>query len=667
MATEKKEIIIEMKADLKNLLSNLKKMPGMTAKEARQMVNALEKEFKAANKAAKAAAKQQKTSMKTVQVSAKKAENSVRGLRKQSRELGGSFNAMGDVLSEVNPELGKFAMGAEVAGDSFRAVSRMLATGNPILIGIVLSISAAAAAYALFTSKANKSRKEQEALDKVLTRTTSTIQAQERAAAAAADAMNSHANAANQAALEYAVLNGSLTDTDAEMLQIEKRAGDMEAAILEEGAKREESLKKIKRASQAAVIALETRIKKLNESGEAYRTVNNAIGVEIQETPNLTALNRELAVEKFRLNEAETSLGTIQEENANLAAETAKNFLDASKKVIKARKKQERQQERKKRQLQEERELQKEAAEAAAKARKEQERIAALSVSISEAGQQASEQTTAILEQNAQMRIGLVEEEKQRLKEAGDMEIAQINQKIDKIKSQQIAVEGLVETAENQEEFRIFQLETEEQINALLEQRGIIQDQNTEKMQKLTTSILAQNIALAQSGVNQLGQIANATGTMIKNLSGDQKKAAMVQFRISQGVNIAEIGMETAKNIVKVFPDPVLTGLAAALGAAQIGVVASQPPPEFHMGGLINKGPDTQVITALKGEAILDRSTVREIGGDAGLRRLKEQGTQSQEVIVRTPFKHFDNYSKVSIKRGGALSKLQRTRSIGAY
>ena len=48
---ERKEIIIEMKADLKNLLSNLKKMPGMTAKEARQMVNAHEKDFKAANKA----------------------------------------------------------------------------------------------------------------------------------------------------------------------------------------------------------------------------------------------------------------------------------------------------------------------------------------------------------------------------------------------------------------------------------------------------------------------------------------------------------------------------------------------------------------------------------------------------------------------------------------
>ena len=144
---ERKEIVIEMKADLKNLLNNLKKMPGMTAQEARKMVNSLEKEFKAANKAAKAAAKQQRKGMKEVQVSAKKAASSVRGLRKQSRELGGSFNAMGDVLTEVNPEMAQFAAGAELAGDSFRSFSRMLATGNPVLIGIVTAIVAATAAF----------------------------------------------------------------------------------------------------------------------------------------------------------------------------------------------------------------------------------------------------------------------------------------------------------------------------------------------------------------------------------------------------------------------------------------------------------------------------------------------------------------------------------------
>ena len=47
-----------------------------------------------------------------------------------------------------------------------------------------------------------------------------------------------------------------------------------------------------------------------------------------------------------------------------------------------------------------------------------------------------------------------------------------------------------------------------------------------------------------------------------------------------------------------------------AIGVAQAAVVALQKPPEFHMGGMIGKGEDTTQITALKGEAVLDRRTV---------------------------------------------------------
>ena len=214
---------------------------------------------------------------------------------------------------------------------------------------------------------------------------------------------------------------------------------------------------------------------------------------------------------------------------------------------------------------------------------------------------------------------------------------------------------------------KLLDQELTENLILLEEKKALLVKPNAKEIAEINKKTRTEQLQSAHSAISSLGKIAISTGKAIGNLSQDQKKAAMLQFRISQGVNLAEIAMDTAKNINKVFPDPILTTLAAALGAAQAASVATQSPPEFHMGGMLNKGADTQVITALKGEAILDRSTVREIGGERGLRRLKEGGSAKQEVIVRTPFKHFDNYSKVSIKRGGALSRLQRTRSIGAY
>ena len=242
---ERKEIVIEMKADLKDLLTNLKKMPDVTGKEARQMVNALEKEFRAANKAAKAAAKTQKESFKQVEKSAKRASNSIRGLRRQSRELGGSFNAMGDVLTEVNPEMGKFAMGAELAGDGFRAFSRMLATGNPILIGIVTAIVAATAAYTAFTAQSRANEESQKNLETVLTNTNAKIREQEQAAQDATTAMFNHASAANEAALEYQILNGTLSDSELSQLRLEKQAADITDKVIEDGKKRVKALKEI--------------------------------------------------------------------------------------------------------------------------------------------------------------------------------------------------------------------------------------------------------------------------------------------------------------------------------------------------------------------------------------------------------------------------------------
>jgi len=61
-------------------------------------------------------------------------------------------------------------------------------------------------------------------------------------------------------------------------------------------------------------------------------------------------------------------------------------------------------------------------------------------------------------------------------------------------------------------------------------------------------------------------------------------------------------------------------GIATGIGAAQLGVVMSQQMPSFHMGGLAQ---DESTARVLKGEAVLDRATVRRIGGEQGVRNLQ--------------------------------------------
>ena len=57
MADVNKSIEIQYRADIKQLLANLKKMPDVTSKEAKEMVSGLNKQLRQAEKAAARAAK----------------------------------------------------------------------------------------------------------------------------------------------------------------------------------------------------------------------------------------------------------------------------------------------------------------------------------------------------------------------------------------------------------------------------------------------------------------------------------------------------------------------------------------------------------------------------------------------------------------------------------
>lgn len=96
-------------------------------------------------------------------------------------------------------------------------------------------------------------------------------------------------------------------------------------------------------------------------------------------------------------------------------------------------------------------------------------------------------------------------------------------------------------------------------------------------------------VMISRASLNAIDSLQNAFFTIAKQRvvknSEEAKRLEKTQFNIAKGVNIAKAIMNTAeavtKDLAKGFPlGTILAGITAALGAAQIAVIASQKFPE---------------------------------------------------------------------------------------
>tara|TARA_R100001443_G_scaffold52991_2_gene64729 strand:+ start:2019 stop:4190 length:2172 start_codon:yes stop_codon:yes gene_type:complete len=145
-------------------------------------------------------------------------------------------------------------------------------------------------------------------------------------------------------------------------------------------------------------------------------------------------------------------------------------------------------------------------------------------------------------------------------------------------------------------------------------------------------------------------------------LQADMQNAKMKEYRLGQASALADIAFSTAKAIAQalVLP-PIARGIAigaiSATSGLQVAAVAAQPPPKFDVGGMVgsstDSAPDQVNATLLSGEAVLDRSTVRELQAQgADVRTLQNMpGTGLQRVFIIQPFKHHDRYQRVKSRR----------------
>lgn len=645
MADVNKSVEVSVKADLKQLLNNLKKIPGMTEAEAKKMVSALNRQLRQTEAASKKAAKASKVATNQMARGFDKAASSAKNARKQSREIGAALGSLEDVVGGINPELAGMAAEIGIAGQAFRSLSRSLATGNPIILGIVAALALAATAYTLFTAEARKAKEIQEGVNKALEEANERLKEQ-------AGLAKGITKDYNQAQRELAVYTGQMTKHEAEILNLQDEINQKLQAELKAQNKYI--------AEEEALLAIVAKAKKdrdrLTEEEEKQLNIalslnkvrsfggtlsSNQVQVMAQMNQLGGKLNTQLDKErKFR----DTMVQARQKE-----FETRKELI-----VLQAT----------------EAEIEKQAAEekqARDKALQEHlKRMATLQGELNTLKQMGDSLDAQLFNSavkladgydsiNMKYQAGLSELQAQKKEIKASLELAQSTAKTEKEKAELkgLELQGEENLAKIKEREHQLKLERTEQLDERMKKFEETRAKEREKREKEEERIAKKLQEQIQSGIDTtlkgIGTFATQSAQFLNNMGEENKSVINALFRIQQAAALADIAMSTARAVARAPADygpaaPFAVPAILAGGAAQAAVVISQPPP-LHMGGIVGSAPDEQVSTLLKGEAVLDRATTARLGSD-GINRLQNGGSMDPQVIVISPFKHLDRYNR---------------------
>jgi hypothetical protein len=613
MATEKRSIEISYKADLKDLLSKLKTLPNVTAKEAKQMVGELNKQLKRAESEAKKTGQAMKKAGQQGAAGFKSAENALRdfkeasaeaedkleGVADQSGEVDRGFAAIGLALNQVNPALGEAAMkGADVAAVS-EGLLLTFRNLNPVVLAASAAVAALTLGYASYAEGVKKAGEQTIALREA----EKSLRAVQKGIR---DNLQGALDDLNDLRDEQLVYTGELTKEELER----KKATDATRASFDS-----------RIASQKDVIEglkEDLRIVDMIQKGNTFLsdsekdrliTLHNQI-VGSEKALNLEDKKGKLIVQMKPLQDAISSEIERQGEALDLIVG-----------------------------------FQEEAVEIAGTLQEIKEDEARIAQDLADKAQAKAEADLKAAQELARQL-----ELQNALKEASDLFLNAtlegneriLNQIQERYATQRLRAAELFEITQDQETF-------EATVHGL-------QVQRLEEIATLEDKIQQQRIENTKEYARFfISSIKDITDNSLKSINMEteaQEKAAQALFRLNQAASIANIAMQTAENVNKYASipliGPLLAGAAIAAGATSAGVVLSQQPPTMHMGGL---APDERTTTILTGEAVLDRTTTRSLGPE-GVRRLQNGGTAG-EIIIMQPFKHFDRYNKSARKRTG--------------
>ena len=716
MADINKSFGVSFTADLSGMMKEIRKIPGISEKQAKAMTQVMSKQLKQTETAAKKAAQTSEKSFKKMGNSAKKAGNEYRKLKRNASELGRGFGEVAMLVGESDTAIGAMAGQAAGFGMTAAALTPLIGTlsstikmmglaaagaatlGIGVLVaGIAMLVSEQAAAE----EEAAKNRKEVDELNKAYKRYTDIIEKAEKRSKQLKiqliDATDAIQSLREEVELEQLRIEAEIDPSmvkDLEELeeslafkQIDRRVKnefDKVNSTIDESLKNQIELTEAARKRANALVSerlissdlkralgvitpgdfhtLDDYINKLKSGEKALIIAKDSSGGQvliddddIKNTKRLLDALKTFNLAAFELNKIENQrnkfLAERKQQEEDLRTSLEITFLaqrEAAKQKDKANKSSQKSNDIDERGV----ELNKAKTEFLAIERS----LKMESLSADEKKLRAiDEQLTKIIQLQ-----GITEKNKK-----NDKDVINITQSINTLIAQRLKLEQQIEFTKSQTKTK---QATEDEIAVLRELfdsqklgfeelndlRFKYQGSFLENEQKIHGEIMKMIEERNQKTKEGLQFIAKSTGdfgkamiTTLKNVGSENEQLIAGLFALQQASSVAQIRMTTAENITKAagFPSPLnIAGIAAAVavGAAQTAAVMSQSPPKKHMGGMLS--PDeVGNVTLLKGEAVLDRSTVRNLGGEAGVRRLQENRA-APEVVVLQPFKHFDRY-----------------------
>ena len=620
MATEEKSIEISYKANIQDLKSKLSQIPNITDQEAKKMVAALDRQLKQAESASKKAAEASKKAAQSASRaamnaqkdfdelahSAKRAEEKLDLVAEKSGDIDRGFSSVGLALRGVNPQIAEAADGM---ADMFAVGEGLILTFkslNPVVLGVTIALGALTLGYTAYKAsieEANKAILDQKEAMKGLQQQ---YLNQRNNFMGSVDALND--------------LRDQLSLANGEMSQYEYDRS------------------KAARDTQSQFNGFITAQEEIIQSRKEERTLIQQIkagNINISDNDkerirNLQLLTSGVSKTKDLLDGAAESSGylglieaaiteDIRKQNLGLHMLTKQKeeAVGISKKLVDIS------------------EGERMEAEANARAQKKITKEKVEQVNIQEDLLKAIEEQLARDKEQMDQRQSHLDE-LQKIIDENTMSEEALKERAFEAELTRISEIGRMTGDYHLADVAIFTEVQKRKMELLAEEQK--KREEMAKVQKEQTADLLSGVEAFSSATLQAA---------IDNGIANSKVIGGL-FAMQQASAIAQIAFSTSEAIAKAmtYPPPlngIMAGLAVATGAAQTASVMAQKPPSpsMHMGGV---APDEMSATVLKGEAILDRGTVRKLGGEQGIKNLQQSSPKQDNIVVVQPFRHFGRF-----------------------
>lgn len=630
--TTRRDISLNVIADVSKYQQQFAKIPGYTDKQAAKAAERLEKRMsKAAADSARAAERAAARSARAFERAGNGPQGLAAGLDKvaeKSGDVDSIIAGLGGALGAIDPRLQAVATGFSDAAGGIEAVGRAGVMSIPAMGAVGVAVAALGAAYLVLAHDAEEAQK-----------------AQEKAAKKAAAAQ-----------VAFTGFTQSIRDLDVE---IQKLTGNYDE--IEEAASKRE--KAFNRQSLAADRYLTKEIAATKAEQERLRTLQRSGDASDETTAALQRANRQLSNQIAQLEAVRSRSEDFRAENAALtdelkdrrqAEEDAKKAADELAAADEA------------------------SARAAERAAAAQAKQAAQVEALVAAGRKRAAQVDAD--------IALQQQSAKIVQEVTAIELTEMG-KIAAATDEQLArAEAIrVQRLENAREDSFLRLQAEEEYQeahaAIIDryemERNAQAKANADERGRIAREEAAMHRMTAQNFSSMAVSLAAQSTSTISQILADkgQREQARAAFRAAKALNAAMVIMETIRAARgALLPPPVgygaVLGPAAAAvigasGAIQVAAIKNQKMPKFYSGTENVRGDEVPAVLH-RNEAVLNQRAADAMGR-TNIRRMNETGrSDTGPRLVAVPTLNHRQYNDFYFNDRslpGSLSRQDRNKS----